>query len=181
MEQRQRLRRQGFLALALAVVGTVVTAACNEPNRPGRVLLVGIDGASLRVIEPMLRRGRLPNLGALAKRGVHGKLRSQEPIDSPPIWNTIATGMVPKKHGIPSFAHKDDSGEKHLFLSTDRKVPAVWNIISAAGHSVGVVNFWNTYPPDRLDGVNHRVKGVVMYARGDWLNIREWSLDPTMR
>jgi hypothetical protein len=61
--------------------------------------------------------------------------------------------MVPKKHGIPSFAYKDQDGQKRLYLSTDRKVPAVWNIVSAAGHSVGVVNFWNTYPPDRIDGV----------------------------
>lgn len=37
------------------------------------------------------------------------------------------------------------------------------------------------YFPDRLDGINQRVKGVEMDARGDWLNIREWYLDPTTR
>ncbi|MDA0328281.1 MAG: ABC transporter substrate-binding protein [Gemmatimonadetes bacterium] len=37
------------------------------------------------------------------------------------------------------------------------------------------------YFPDRLDGVNVRLKGVVMDTRGDWLNIREWYLDPASR
>jgi len=37
------------------------------------------------------------------------------------------------------------------------------------------------YFPNRLDGVNKRVKGVVMDTRGEWLNIRQWYLDPASR
>ena len=37
------------------------------------------------------------------------------------------------------------------------------------------------YFPDRLDGVNRRVKNVEMDARGDWLNIRSWYIDPASR
>lgn len=37
------------------------------------------------------------------------------------------------------------------------------------------------YFPDRLDGVNHRVKGVVMDARGEWISIRDWYIDPASR
>jgi peptide/nickel transport system substrate-binding protein len=37
------------------------------------------------------------------------------------------------------------------------------------------------YFPDRLDGVSTRMKGVVMDARGEWLNIREWYIDPASR
>jgi predicted AlkP superfamily phosphohydrolase/phosphomutase len=133
-----------------------VTAGCGpgpDSESPGRVLLLGIDGASMRVVAPMLVAGRLPNLAAIANQGVHGTIRSQYPVDSPPVWNTIVTGMKPRKHGISSFAYVDEEGEKRLFLSTNRKVPAIWNILSEAGFSVGVVNFWNTYPPDRINGV----------------------------
>lgn len=142
--------RRSPLALLL-VLG--VLNGCGRESPPGRVLLVGIDGASMRVVKPMLEAGRLPNLGALAKDGVHGTIRSLYPLDSPPVWNSVVTGMTPKKHGIPSFAYKDAAGEKHLYLSSDRKVPAVWNILNHAGFSVGIVNFWNTYPPDRVNGV----------------------------
>ena len=37
------------------------------------------------------------------------------------------------------------------------------------------------YFPDRLVGVNNRVKGAVMDARGEWLNIKDWYLDPASR
>jgi peptide/nickel transport system substrate-binding protein len=37
------------------------------------------------------------------------------------------------------------------------------------------------YFPDRLAGVNRRVRGIEMDARGEWLNIREWYLDPATR
>ena len=146
---RKPLLRPALAFWLVVIVGT----SCTPEEPPGRILLVGIDGASMRVVEPMLRQGQLPNLASIAEAGVHGLLRSQFPIDSPPVWNTIVTGVVPKKHGIPSFSHKNEAGRHELFLSTDRKVPAVWNIVSAAGLTVGVVNFWNTYPPDRINGV----------------------------
>jgi predicted AlkP superfamily phosphohydrolase/phosphomutase len=116
------------------------------------VLLVGIDGASPRVIEPLLAAGRLPNLAALARAGVWGPLRSRLPLASPRIWNTIATGKEPEKHGIRSFVRRE--GEHlELLLSSDRRAHALWNIASDAGLTVGVVNFWNTYPPERIRGV----------------------------
>jgi peptide/nickel transport system substrate-binding protein len=37
------------------------------------------------------------------------------------------------------------------------------------------------YFPDRLEGVNRRVRNVVMDARGDWVNIKDWYLDPATR
>lgn len=143
-------RRGGLLPILL--LAGLSLPGCGEPS-PGRALVVGIDGASMRVVGPMLEEGRLPNLAAIARSGVHGTIRSQFPIDSPPVWNSVVTGVHPRKHGIPSFAYKDDQGEKHLFLSTNRKVPAVWNILNDAGFSTGIVNLWNTYPPDRVNGV----------------------------
>ena len=37
------------------------------------------------------------------------------------------------------------------------------------------------YFPDRLDGVNERVEDVQMDARGEWINIRKWWIDPAQR
>jgi peptide/nickel transport system substrate-binding protein len=37
------------------------------------------------------------------------------------------------------------------------------------------------YFPDRLDAVNERVRDVVMDTRGDWVNIKDWYLDPASR
>jgi len=37
------------------------------------------------------------------------------------------------------------------------------------------------YFPERLAGVNVRVRGIQMDARGEWLNIRKWYIDPATR
>lgn len=137
----------GLVALVLPAL-----AACAPPE-PGRVLLVGIDGAAPRLVEPMLAAGDLPQLAGIAERGVYEKLRSHRPIESPRIWTSMATGMLPPRHGIQSFGYRDAEGRHRLFTSRDRKVPALWNLLSEAGHSVGVVNWWNTYPVEPIDGV----------------------------
>ena len=126
---------------------------------PGRLLLIGIDGASPRVAGPMMAEGRLPAMATLADEGMYAPLRSVLPLYSPRIWNTIATGRRPNDHGVISFVKPDPESKtnkekgRELYLSTDRKAPALWNIISEAGMSVAVVNWWTTYPPEMINGV----------------------------
>jgi len=147
-------RALGF-ALALLSIAFAAPGCHSEPD-PGpapRILIIGIDGASPKVAFPMMEAGRLPHLAKIAEAGVHGPLRSVLPLYSPRIWNTIATGVKPKDHGIPAFVKPEATGGKSLYLSSDRKVPALWNILSAQGRSVGVVNWWTTFPPEKIDGV----------------------------
>lgn len=35
--------------------------------------------------------------------------------------------------------------------------------------------------PDRLEGINKRLRNVVMDARGEWVNVKDWYLDPASR
>ncbi len=141
-----RSARGAFLMSLLA------SLACGGDEPPGRVLVIGIDGAAPRVVEDLLERGELPHLAQIAASGARGSLRSQTPLVSPRIWNSVATGVVPARHGIVNFAGRDAAGVHRLYLSTDRKVPALWSIASAAGLRVAVVNWWNTYPPERVNG-----------------------------
>ena len=41
--------------------------------------------------------------------------------------------------------------------------------------------FTFVYVSDRLDGVNKRLRGVIMDARGDWLNIKDWWIPADQR
>jgi predicted AlkP superfamily phosphohydrolase/phosphomutase len=143
---RRCLLSLGVVALACGVF------ACGGGDPPGRVLLIGIDGASPRVMEDLLARGELPHLAEIAASGSRGKLRSQWPLLSPRIWNSIATGHTPEKHGIVDFTAQEGPALKRLLLSTDRRTRPLWTIASAAERSVVVVNWWNTYPPERVRG-----------------------------
>jgi hypothetical protein len=37
------------------------------------------------------------------------------------------------------------------------------------------------YFAERMSGVNKRLRGVVMDARGEWVGIRDWYIDPAAR
>jgi len=116
----------------------------------------------------MLRNGELPNLAEIARQGIYGPLRSHSPINSPRIWASIATGKLPKRHGILSFARDDGHGGTRLFASSDRKGHALWNIVSDAGKRVAVINWWTTYPVETVNGVmvsDHMLAGEVQGRR----------------
>ena len=56
-------------------------------------------------------------------------------------------------HGITSFAHvPEGSRTPVIFSSTDRRVPALWNLVHARGGTSGVVAWWNTWPAESVDG-----------------------------
>ncbi len=137
---------------SLAIVAAL--GACSPPNtaRP-RAILIGIDGATLRVAGRLMDDRKMPNLDRIRREGVSGQIRSQKPLVSPRIWNTVSTGKSPERHGILSFAHRDPQGMQRLYLSSDRTVHSVWNIASDAGLTVSVVNWWNTQPPEKINGV----------------------------
>jgi predicted AlkP superfamily phosphohydrolase/phosphomutase len=153
MERTFHARRVGLLTAFAVAVAALTSCHPVETGPPGRVLLVGIDGADSRMIDPLIAEGRLPHLARLRRQGISGPLKSLMPLESPRIWNSIASGKRPEKHGILSFSHAARRGVRHLYLSSDRKVHALWNIVSDAGLSVAVINWWNTFPPEKINGV----------------------------
>ncbi len=148
---RKRIARWRRVS-CVALLG--LAAACAPEQHPKRrALVIGLDGATLAVAGPLMSAGRLPHLARLAEAGAYGPLVSALPIQSPRIWNTIATGKTPTHHGILSFTFDAPNGERRLYLSRHRKVPALWNILSHHGISVSAVNWWNTWPPEHIKGV----------------------------
>jgi predicted AlkP superfamily phosphohydrolase/phosphomutase len=132
--------------LALVAIG------CGAPSADRhRAILIGIDGASPRLMTPLLDAALLPNLARLRAEGVYGTLRSELPLYSPRVWNSIATGKPPDEHGIAAFVFRDGD-TKRLYRSGHRRVPAIWNIVSQLGRSVSVVNWWTTFPPEKVGG-----------------------------
>jgi predicted AlkP superfamily pyrophosphatase or phosphodiesterase len=151
-QARACVTRLGAVLLLCACggeAGDVDRAAAPRP----KVALIGVDGATWRVIDPLLQAGKLPHLAGLIQRGARAVLRKPSQDDaSPVLWASIMTGTSPTTHGIQSFARRDENGKLAVVASTDRKVPALWNMVHARGGTSGVLGIWNTWPAEEIDG-----------------------------
>ena len=138
------------------------------PVTGGPVLLIGLDGADWNLVNPLIQAGKLPNLARLSREGVRVRVRSISPMLSPVIWTSIATGVVPARHGILDFVSTTErEGERVPVTSNQRQVKAVWNMLSESGVSVGLVGWWATYPAESVRGfvVSDRVAYQLFGAR----------------
>ncbi|MGB3562857.1 MAG: alkaline phosphatase family protein, partial [Thermoanaerobaculia bacterium] len=120
-----------------------------------KVLLVGIDGATFRVLDPLLEAGDLPVMADLIQRGARGVLESRKPFRSPALWTTVATGKSPKDHGVKNFKLPPVDSDKRrpvLVSSHHRQSLALWNMLGPFGLQVGFLGWWVTWPAEPVNG-----------------------------
>ena len=163
MFSAHRQSRRVF-ALTLFATGIAVCSCQSRDRAESRALLIGVDGATNRVIKPMMEAGELPHFAELAHTGTTGSLRPDYPLLSPRIWTSVATGKKPSRHGIDQWVRLDAEGRPRLYTSTDRTAHALWNILSDAGRSAAVVAWLMTHPPEKINGVmisDHAIPGFT--------------------
>ncbi len=120
-------------------------------SRP--VFIVGLDGATWTVLDALMACGDMPTLARLVSRGARGTLRSVVPPITPAAWSSFMTGKRPGKHGIYDFRVYDPRRYGDTFV-TSRALHerTVWELCTAAGRRVAVVNLPVMYPPDPRAG-----------------------------
>jgi predicted AlkP superfamily phosphohydrolase/phosphomutase len=117
------------------------------------LLILGLDGATLDLVEPWAAAGSLPNLAALLRRGAWGRLDSTMPAATFPSWTTFMTGVNPGRHGIFDFTRREPGAYRVRFVNaTYRKAPTIWRLLSDAGRRVTVLGVPGTYPPEPING-----------------------------
>jgi predicted AlkP superfamily phosphohydrolase/phosphomutase len=118
-----------------------------------RVSIIGLDGATFRLILPWVQEGRLPTLAGMMKKGTWGDLQSTIHPLSPQAWASFMTGKNPGKHGIFEFIeHKPYSYEVHYVNGGFVQGKKLWEILSDAGKRVCIINVPFTYPPNEVNG-----------------------------
>ncbi|MFH1109320.1 MAG: alkaline phosphatase family protein [Planctomycetota bacterium] len=119
-----------------------------------RLLIIGLDGATFDVLNPLMAEGRMPRLKEAVAGGASGLLRSTVPPITPAAWTTFLTGKNPGSHGIIDFERYDVHTNKLAFNSTRclNHVRNLWQILGDHGLNVGSVNVPMTYPPMPVKG-----------------------------
>lgn len=176
---------RGGAVLCGAVLALIATAllCSKQDDRPStRVLLLGIDGASHKILLPLVEQGRMPNLARFLSRASGGLLDS--PVDkyeSAALWTTIVTGVNPTRHGVLDFVMPTE--DKHgplgrvdpkdpkkwipdeliAVTSGHRRAKALWNLLDEYDRSTTVMGLWATWPAERINGIV--ITDRVTYSR----------------
>jgi predicted AlkP superfamily phosphohydrolase/phosphomutase len=174
-------------ALAAAVAIPLLLRSRPQPKPPippmplqdvplaRNVTLIGIEGASMSEVLTAVAERKLPNFARLIESGASGALQTLYPSESIAIWTSIATGKLPRQHGLKGFyryrfpfvdAHFSLRPRGLDFVSLDRlglvkrsasssllrRAQPFWTILSGFGVDVGIVRWWGSYPADEIRG-----------------------------
>lgn len=142
-----------------------------------KIVVVGVDGMWWKIMDPLLKKDKLPNLEDLIENGSYGPLATLYPTFSAAIWTSISTGKSTEKHGVTSFliwkfpwsgfalpCHITPKITAEINWMKDELVVVapitnqfldatpIWRILSDNGTSVGTINWWVSWPADRVNG-----------------------------
>ncbi len=134
------------------------------------LFVVGLEGATLDAILPLVQEGQLPFFRQIIERGAHARLEPLSPALRSALWTSLATGKFPYKHGVLSetslrvtflpdqplmtllpwglpLPHRIMPGFRRVRPdATFRRGLALWEIFSRVNVKTGVISWPLLYP-----------------------------------
>lgn len=117
-----------------------------------KVIIIGIDGGTWKIIDNLIENGYFPYISKLKKNGAYGILKSTLPPISPAAWGTIQTGKDAINNHIYEFYCFNKKTKKTQIVNSSFLDNTIWDILSSVGKKVAVVNIPMTYPPKKVNG-----------------------------
>lgn len=167
----------GLLTLCLWPVGwawrKLRGKGISKRAKARRVVIVGLDGLEPKLVEAMMKLGKLPNLSAVQQEGSYSRLGTTLPALSPVAWSTFQTGVNPGAHNIfdfltrdkrlclPQLASTETATIKRRLLGIPRKQTKVvltrksqpfWKVLGSYGIHSNILRVPISYPPEPFQG-----------------------------
>lgn len=119
-----------------------------------KIISIGLDGASWRVLNPWIREGKLPIFRRLLENGCYGDLKSVIPPVTCPAWKSYSTGKNPGKFGVFWWvAWNKDKGKIETPTQFSFKSKDLWDYLGDEDFKVAIINMPTTYPPKPVRGI----------------------------
>jgi len=148
-----------------------------------RAIIIGMDGAGMRLVKNMVNWGYAPNMAKLIEEGVHAHMIGVMPTLTPPGWTTLVTGTWPGTHKVMDFniyAPGRRLDEPTWGINTALcKSKYIWNLMEEAGKRPILVKWETSWPPTIKTGVqvegtgpgvsnHHQIAGYHLFVAGKW-------------
>jgi predicted AlkP superfamily phosphohydrolase/phosphomutase len=120
-----------------------------------RTLLIGLDGGTFAILNPLVQEGVMPFLKSVIDDGVRADLLSTANPLTPPAWVSVMTGRSPGYHGVMDFIRATEHQQGcylTLITSLDVRCETIWSMASRNGLRVACLNFIATSPPLPING-----------------------------
>jgi predicted AlkP superfamily phosphohydrolase/phosphomutase len=122
-----------------------------------KAFILGIDGATFDIINPLVANDKMPNMKKVIEGGVHGILHSTVPPLSAPAWVAFMTGKNPGHYGTFHFRKISIESSLNMFnleliSSSAYRGDTFFDYLGKNGHKVGIMTVPVTYPPWEVNG-----------------------------
>ncbi len=148
-----------------------------------RAIIIGMDGASMELVNNMITWGHTPNMAKLCQTGVHRPMIGVFPTLTPPGWTALSTGSWPGTHGVMDFNIRDigkDLDKTVWGINTGLcQSEYIWNLVERSGGKPILVKWEMSWPPTVTTGIqvegtgpgvsnHHQVAGYHLFVAGKW-------------
>lgn len=119
-----------------------------------RAVIIGLDGATFNIIQPLLNQKDLPFFQRLMHEGSYGIINSNLPLNSASNWTSLFTGKNPGKHNIFDFLTYDNfSYQPKLITNQSLKSTLLWNSANKNHIQTILLNAPVASEPEPLNGI----------------------------
>lgn len=116
-----------------------------------KLIVIGIDGGTFDLINPLIKKNLLPNLSSLKNKTI---LKSTLPPGTAVSWASFLTGKHPGKTGIFDFTLVGDDSWKISFVNRKKiRSKQLWEFLNEANLRSIFLNIPLTYPAAKINGV----------------------------
>ncbi len=144
-------------------------------------VLIGLDGATYSILDPLMKDGTMPFLKEFLDDGVRAELLSTANPLTPPAWISLMTGRTPGNHGVFDFIWAEERKTDHYFTLynfRDIQCETIWSIVSRQNGKICSLNYPMMSPPPSVSGFI--VPGLVSWKHLR-LNVHPPELYPKLK
>ena len=148
-----------------------------------RAIIIGMDGASMELVNNMIEWGHTPNMKKLRQVGVYRPMIGVFPTLTPPGWTALSTGSWPGNHRVMDFNIRDVGKELNRTvwgINTGLcQSEYIWNLVERCGGKPILVKWEMSWPPTVKTGIqvegtgpgvsnHHQIAGYHLFVAGKW-------------